>query len=381
MRHRVTVEVPGAAHEVVVGTGVIDDLGTMLASLGGMAGSGDLADSGSPGDSGDPAPIRRAALVTSPAVGSRYGARVRRALESLFDVHEILMEDGEQAKSLDTLAEVYRQFAAIPLNRDDVVVALGGGVVGDLAGFAAATWNRGVRLVQVPTTLLAQVDSSVGGKTGVNVAEGKNLVGAFHQPILVATDIDTLASLPQRELLAGLAEVVKYGFISDPHILTLLDEHPTAITGGDLEVLTDLVHRSVQVKADIVSGDEREAGRRMLLNYGHTVGHAIEALTGYAQYRHGEAVGLGMIVAAAVGESMRVSQPGLTEMTIGVLTRLGLPSGGAAIDPDEVWRTVALDKKTQGGRVRMVLCSKPGEAEVVADPPRDAVDDALMRIA
>ena len=363
MTHRIPVEVPGAGYDVVVGFDLLDDLGPLVATLDGVTSA------------------RRAAIVTSPAVGGRYAGQVRMALEDMLDVHEVVVDDGEAAKNLDTLADVYRQFAHFPLNRGDLVIALGGGVIGDLAGFAAATWNRGTPLIQIPTTLLAQVDASVGGKTGVNIAEGKNLVGAFHQPVLVVSDVATLRTLPQRELLAGLGEVVKYGFIADPAVLALLDEAPQRVIDHDAETLIDLVRRSVAVKADIVSADERESGRRMLLNYGHTVGHAIEALTGYTQFRHGEAVGLGMIVAAHMGERMRVSEPGLTEQTIGLLGRLGLPTGGVRLDGDEVMRMIARDKKTRATTVRMVFCSRPGQAAVVSDPPRRALDDALARIA
>ena len=363
MTETIRVDIPGAAHDVVVGEGVIDDVGDLLAERDALAGA------------------TRAAIVTSAPVGGRYGARVRASLEDHVEVHEIVIDDGEAAKNLDTVTSVYREFAQIPLNRGDVVVALGGGVVGDLAGFAAATWNRGLPVVQVPTTLLAQVDSSIGGKTGVNIAEGKNLVGAFHQPVLVVSDISTLSSLPRRELLAGLGEVLKYGFIADPDVLRLLEDGPDRAIGGDPETLADLVHRSVAVKGEIVAADERESGRRMLLNYGHTVGHAIEAVTGYTQFRHGEAVALGMIVAAHVGEAMQVSEPGLTERTTGVLGRLGLPTGGVPLDGDAVWRAMARDKKTAEARIRMVLCLRPGEVRIVANPPRDAVDEGLARIA
>ena len=348
------------SYDVVVGEGVLDELGPRLAELGGF---------------------RRAALVTAPAIGRRYGERVRASLETHVEVTEVVIHDGEEAKNLETLAEVFHGFAAAPLNRDDVVIALGGGVVGDLAGFAAASWNRGTALVQVPTTLLAQVDSSVGGKTGVNVPEGKNLVGAFHQPVLVLSDVGVLASLPPRELLAGLGEVVKYGFIRDPEVLRLAEDEPDRLTGGDPEVLAEIVRRGVTVKAEIVSGDEREAGDRMLLNYGHTVGHAIESLTGYGRYRHGEAVALGMVVAASAGELLGVSRPGLTQRTVALLGRLGLPTGGLTLDPDDVWARVALDKKTSRSGVRMVLCPEPGQAQVYDGLPREVLDGALGSVA
>ena len=356
----IRVDLGARGYEVAVGIGVLDELGARIADLG---------------------EFRRAAVVTAPAVGRRYGATVRGALADHVEVHEIVVPDGEEAKTLDTLAEVFHGFAAAPLNRDDLVIAVGGGVIGDLAGFAAATWNRGTALVQVPTTLLAQVDSSVGGKTGVNVPEGKNLVGAFHQPIMVLSDVAVLASLPTRELLAGLGEVVKYGFIRDPEVLRLIEDEPDRVTTGDPEVLVEIVRRGVAVKAEIVSGDEREAGERLLLNYGHTVGHAIEALTGYGRYRHGEAVALGMVVAASVGEILQVSEPGLTQRTVAMLGRLGLPTGGVPLDADAVWSRVALDKKTHRAGVRMVLCPEPGRAEVYEGLSREVLDEALRSVA
>lgn len=363
MSERIPVAVPGAAYDVIVGRDLLGGLGAALRDLESLRNA------------------ERAVVVTSPAVGRRYADPVCSAIAEAYEVHDIVVDDGEPAKNLSTLAEIYRGFAAAPLARSDVVVALGGGVIGDMAGFAAATWNRGTAVVQVPTTLLAQADASIGGKTGVNVAEGKNLVGAFHQPALVVCDVATLETLPPRELLAGLGEVAKYGFIADSDLLKLLEDRSAAIAEGDAELLREVVRRSVAVKAAVVADDTLEAGRRMLLNYGHTVGHAIEALTDYAVYRHGEAVGLGMIVAAHVGEAMQLSEPGLTQRTIGLLGRLGLPTGGVQLSLDDVLAVAARDKKRVGSSLRMVICRRPGWAEVVADPPRRAIGEALERIA
>jgi 3-dehydroquinate synthase len=296
------------------------------------------------------------------------------------DVHPVLVPDGEEAKTLGTLEVVYHRLAGIPLHRDDVVVALGGGVVGDLAGFAAATWNRGVGLVQLPTTLLSQVDAAIGGKTGVNLPEGKNLVGAFHQPLAVIADTVTLATLPARERRAGLGEAVKYGFIADPVVLELLEREPDAAQAGDPVVLAEVVRRGVAVKAEIVAADEREGGRRALLNYGHTVGHAIEALTGYGTYRHGEAVALGMVFAARLGERLGVSQAGLAARTVELLAALGLPTRGLLLDPAVVWEVLARDKKHRGG-VRFVLCPRPGSALLVDQPDRRLVEEVLQSLS
>lgn len=358
--HRIAVPLPGAAYEVSVGRGLLDRLPELLAR---------------------PPRARRALLVSQSEVFARYGPRVEAGLKALgLTVRETIVPDGEAAKSVETLRELWTAASALPLSRDDLVVALGGGVVGDLAGFAAATWNRGVAVVQLPTTLLAQVDAAVGGKTGINLPEGKNLVGAFHQPVGVVADIATLATLPSRELRSGLGEVVKYGFIADPVVLELAERHPQRLLAGDEELLTDLVRRGVAVKARIVAADERESGERALLNYGHTIGHAIETLTGYRVYRHGEAVALGMVAAARLAELLGLADPGLAGRTATVLSGLCLPTGGVVLDPDEVWAVLARDKKAREG-VRFVLCRAPGEPVIVDEPDRAAVDEVLRSLA
>ena len=357
----ISVELGERTYEVVVGPHALDDLGTRLPV---------------------PSQATRAALVTNPTVEALYGEVVRTALfERGLEVDTIEVPDAEAAKSLETLGEVYHRMAAIPLRRQDLVVALGGGVVGDLAGFAAATWNRGVAVAQIPTTLLAQVDSAVGGKTGINLPEGKNLVGAFHQPTVVVADTGILATLPERERRAGLGEVAKYGFIADPVVLELLESRPDAAIAGDADVLTEVVRRGVAVKAEIVTSDERESGRRALLNYGHTIGHAIEALTDYAVYRHGEAVALGMVAAARLGERMGISEDGLADRTVALLERLGLPVGGVRLDAAGVRQALTRDKKTQADGVRFVLCRTPGEAFVVEAPSAGILDEVLRSLA
>ncbi|MGI9016425.1 MAG: 3-dehydroquinate synthase [Euzebya sp.] len=328
-----------------------------------------------------PSHARTAAVVTNGVVWEHYGDVVQASLERAGLAVEIIrVPDGEQAKSTETLIALWHRLATIPLQRDDVVVAVGGGVVGDLAGFAAATYARGVALVQVPTTLLAQVDSAIGGKTGINLAEGKNLIGAFHQPIAVISDVATLATLPSRERRAGLGEVAKYGFIADPVVLDLLETRPGSAAAGDPELMVQIVRRGSAVKAEIVSEDELESGRRALLNYGHTVGHAIESLTSYDTYRHGEAVALGMVFAARLGERLDISEPGLAERTIAVLDGLGLPTRGLRLDPREVWDVMARDKKARDG-VRFVLSPRPGQAILIDQPRRGVVDDVLRGMA
>ena len=357
--HRIEVALPNQPYMVTVGTGLLDALTEHLPANAGAT---------------------TAALVTVSPVESLYADRVTAALNAMgLHVRPIVVPDGEQAKTLETLEAVYHRLAAIPLGRRDVVVALGGGVVGDLAGFAAATWNRGVPVIQIPTTLLAQVDAAIGGKTGVNLPEGKNLVGAFHQPLAVVADTSTLATLPPRELRAGLGEAAKYGFIADTELLDLLESRPDDAVAGHPEVMTEVVRRGVAVKARIVAADERESGERALLNYGHTFGHAIEAVTGYGTYRHGEAVALGMVAAARLGERMGVTQQGVADRTVALLERLQLPTGGVRADPAELWSVMTRDKKAQAG-VRFVLCTQPGHAVVVDQPDRSVIDNVLRSL-
>ena len=357
--HRIPVALADRPYDVVVGDGLLSQLGEHLPVLDGVS---------------------NAAVVTVSPVETLYAERVVAGLQALgIDAHPIVVPDGEEAKTLETLDAVYHRLAAIPLGRADIVVALGGGVVGDLAGFAAATWNRGVAVIQLPTTLLAQVDAAVGGKTGVNLPEGKNLVGAFHQPLVVVADTSTLATLPPRELRAGLGEVTKYGFMADTELLDLLESRPGDATAGDADVLTEVVRRGIAVKARIVAADERESGERALLNYGHTFGHAIEQVSGYGTYRHGEAVGLGMVAAARLGERLGVTEAGVADRTVALLDRLGLPTGGVRADPAELWSAMTRDKKAKGG-VRFVLCTAPGNAVLVDQPDRAVVDGVLRSL-
>jgi 3-dehydroquinate synthase len=287
---------------------------------------------------------------------------------------------GEAGKSLDVLGAMYDWLASLPLARGDLVVGLGGGVVTDLAGFVAATWHRGVAVVHLPTTLLGQVDAAIGGKTGINLGAGKNLVGAFHQPLVVVADTAALDTLPARELRAGMAEVIKCGFIRDPGILDLLEDDPAAALDPAGDVLGDLVRRAVTVKAAIVAADAHEHGERALLNYGHTFGHVLETLTGYTRYRHGEAVGIGMRYAARVGELAGISRRGLEERTVRLLDRMGLPTACVPLDSEAVLATMGRDKKVRNG-VRMVLCEQPGVARIVPAPDRSVLDAVLAAVS
>src|SRR5262245_33333515 len=271
-------------------------------------------------------PQKRVALVTNSTVGPLYAASLRQALEERgVAVIEIALPDGEQYKNWETLNGIFDTLLEKRAERRTTIIALGGGVVGDLAGFAAAVYQRGVPFIQVPTTLLAQVDSAVGGKTAVNHPLGKNMIGAFYQPIAVVADTDTLATLPRRELAAGIAEVVKYGVIQDADFFSWLEANMDRLVNREAEALAYAIERSCAIKADIVARDERETGDRALLNYGHTFGHAIENALGYGEWLHGEAVAAGMVLAARLSQRLGLIGEGEVKRIAGILARAGLP--------------------------------------------------------
>ncbi len=310
---------------------------------------------------------RRLMIVSNETVAPLYLDRVRGALAGL-EVDQVILPDGERYKDLSTLNRIFDALLERRHGRDSTLIALGGGVVGDMAGFAAACYQRGVPFLQVPTTLLAQVDSSVGGKTGVNHPAGKNMIGAFHQPCAVIADTSTLQTLPERELAAGLAEVVKYGLIADGELFTWLEDRIDALRAQESSALATAIARSCRNKARIVAADEREAGQRALLNLGHSFGHAIEAGTGYGTWLHGEAVGVGMLMAADL--SARLGWLSTEEQArIGALVaRCGLPVTPPAEMGVERWlELMAVDKKAQGGRLRLVLLRGIGDAVVTSD--------------
>jgi 3-dehydroquinate synthase len=304
--------------------------------------------------------------VTNATVGPLYLPRLRAALGSR-PLAECVLPDGEQFKTLDTLGTVFDALARARVNRDGAVLALGGGVVGDLAGYAAASWQRGVAYAQLPTTLLAQVDSSVGGKTAVNHASGKNLIGAFHQPVVVVADTDSLVTLPDRELRAGLAEVIKYGFIQDRAFLEWLESAMPRLLARDAEALTYAIRRSCEVKAEIVGRDEKEHGDRVLLNFGHTFGHAIETAAGYGEWLHGEAVSIGMAMAAETSERLGWLSHADVQRVRAVLASAGLPVDAPRIGVERALDLMRMDKKVLGGRVRLVLLRALGDAVVSGD--------------
>ena len=324
-------------------------------------------------DAFDQAIAARAVLVvTNDVVAPLYLERVRRALGSR-RVESVVLPDGERHKTLDAVARVIDALVAARVNRDGCVVALGGGVVGDVAGFAAACYQRGIDYVQVPTTLLAQVDSSVGGKTGVNHPGGKNLIGAFHQPRAVIADTGTLATLPARELRAGYAEVLKYGFALDAAFLDWLEAHGPAVLALEPAAVARAVRRSCELKAAVVAEDEREQGRRALLNFGHTFGHAIEAAEGYGAWLHGEAVATGMVMAADLSRRLGWIAAADAERARALVERAGLPVEAPRIGAARARALMGLDKKVLGGRIRLVLLRAPGDAVVTGD-----YDDAAL---
>jgi len=279
------------------------------------------------------------------------------------EIAHINLPDGESFKTVATMQKILDKLVASGANRDTTVIALGGGVVGDIAGFAAACYMRGVAYIQVPTTLLAQVDSSVGGKTGVNHEKGKNLIGAFHQPQVVLIDTDTLNSLPVRELKAGLAEVIKYGAICDRDFFAWLESNMGSLLEKDPEALAHAIQRSCELKAEVVAQDERESGRRAILNFGHTFGHAIEHCLGYGQWLHGEAVAAGMVMAAELSGIAAADRARLSEL----ITAAGLPTQAPAIGSEQWLDAMGMDKKVQQKQLRFVLLRSLGEAFVTAD--------------
>ncbi len=354
------VELGAQAHLVHVGAGMLDRLGELARASGLQPG--------------------RAALVTDSNVARLYGARAEAALAAAgFDATTIAVAAGEASKSIATLEQVYDRLVAAQLDRSSAIFALGGGVVGDLAGFAAATYLRGLAVVQVPTTMTAQVDSALGGKTGINHRAAKNLIGAFHQPRMIVADVATLKTLPDREFREGLAEVIKYGAIMDAPMVAALEVAVPAILSRDPSQLGRIVNQSLRHKAAVVAGDEREGGRRKILNFGHTIGHALEASAGYGSYFHGEAVAIGMVAAAALSRAyagLSAAEADRLERLIGAAglpTRM--PSGWRGPNPGpnngqddgqnsarDFERALKLDKKRAGVGVEFVLIDRLGHA-------------------
>lgn len=335
----------------------------------GLLARADLLDAGIAGN--------QVLVVSNETVAPLYLDKLKRALGDR-DVRVVVLPDGEEFKTLAELTKILDALVGARFARDCTIVALGGGVVGDMAGFAAACYQRGVTHVQVPTTLLAQVDSSVGGKTGVNHPQGKNMIGAFHQPSCVIADTDTLDTLPDRELCAGFGEVIKYGLLWDAEFFIWLEEHLPELLSRDRECLTAVIHRSCQIKAEMVSADETEGGVRALLNLGHTFGHAIEAGLGFGTWLHGEAVAAGLCMAADL--SARLGRIGVDDVkrVERLVESAKLPiRAPAALSAERMLDLMAVDKKIKGGKLRLILLDAIGRAELDADYDRRALKETL----
>ncbi|MDP2005915.1 MAG: 3-dehydroquinate synthase [Rubrivivax sp.] len=318
----------------------------------------------------------QAVIVSNPTVDALYGDTLAAAITPQHrQVSRVLLPDGEAYKTWASLNLIFDHLLVHGCDRKTVIYALGGGVVGDMAGFAAATYMRGVPFVQVPTTLLAQVDSSVGGKTAINHPLGKNMIGAFYQPARVVCDLDTLATLPARELAAGLAEIIKYGPIADMAFFDWIEANMDALLARDRAALAHAVQRSCEIKAAVVGEDERESGLRAILNFGHTFGHAIEAGQGYGAWLHGEAVGCGMVLAAALSAELGLVPAAFVERLTRLVQRAGLPVQAPAM-PDARWLALMrVDKKAEAGAIRFIVVDTPGRAAL-----RTAPDDMVLRV-
>lgn len=329
----------------------------------------------------------QALIVTNTTVAPLYAQALQGALLAHYGrVHVVALPDGEEYKDWQTLNQIFDALLVQACDRKTVLFALGGGVVGDMTGFAAASYMRGVPFVQVPTTLLAQVDSSVGGKTAINHPRGKNMIGAFYQPQRVVCDLDTLRTLPERELSAGLAEVIKYGPIADMQLLDWLEQNMAALRARDAGALAHAVRRSCEIKAMVVGQDERESGLRAILNFGHTFGHAIEAGLGYGKWLHGEGVGCGMVMAATLSARLGLIDAAFVQRLRALIEGAGLPVVGPQLDAqDNAGRYLDLmrvDKKAESGEIRFVVIEKPGQAGVRGAPDalvREVIDACCLR--
>ncbi|HYT54516.1 MAG TPA: 3-dehydroquinate synthase [Verrucomicrobiae bacterium] len=337
-----TVNLGDRSYPIHVGAGLLERAGELLQQAG----------------------VRgKVAVVTNPTVAQLYLDPIHEALTNAeFEVTPILVPDGEEHKNLKSLVSIYDRLIGERFERKSCVLALGGGVVGDVAGFAAATYLRGVSYVQVPTTLLAQVDSSVGGKTGINHESGKNLIGAFYQPKLVLIDVAVLRTLPHRELVAGLAEVIKYGIIQDPALFELLEQRMEKLLGSDRELLSQVIAVSCAIKARVVEADEREDDYRAVLNFGHTIGHALETVTGYRQVLHGEAVAVGMVKAVALSVQQGFCDTASFNRVAALVRKAGLPVEiPPGVLPQNLIQAMEVDKKVAGGKIKFIMCEGIGK--------------------
>lgn len=356
MNHDVRVELAERSYDIHIGTGNLADIGSIVITT---------------------EPLAHAIIITDSNVEQYATAVAQSIADAGADVDVLTIAPGETSKSVASAAALWEEMLAVGADRKTKIVAVGGGVVGDLAGFVAATFSRGLSLVQVPTTLLAQVDSSVGGKTGINLAKAKNIIGAFWQPAAVLIDTSVLGTLDERDYVSGLAEVVKYGMIQDARFFDYLEKHVFELKGRDPATMQYVVSRCCRLKADVVEADEREtSGRRAILNYGHTFAHALEATSGYGELMHGEAVAMGMMCAARLAESMGRIETSVTARQHALLQAVGLPVQVPQLDVDELMEVMMHDKKVEYGRLRFILPNRLGNVELVDD-----VDSELVRAA
>lgn len=355
---KITVNLGKNSYPIYIAQGNLRDLGDILVEVG-------LPE--------------KVAVITHPSIAHLYGEMVRGSLSSAgFDAEMIdNVPEGEESKSFQWAYRLYEPLIAHQMDRNSAIIALGGGVIGDLTGFVAATYMRGVPFVQVPTTLLAQVDSSIGGKTAVNHPQGKNLIGAFHQPKAVLIDVATLNTLPEREFLAGLVEVIKHGVIMDKPLFEMIEENIEDIINLDFDLLVEVIASSCRDKASVVEEDERERGLRAILNYGHTFAHAIETLTDYNTYRHGEAVAIGMVCASQLAVDKGLMAQEHRSRQVDLFKESGLPTRFPAIDPETALQAMYRDKKVKGGKIRYILPREIGKV-IITDEVED--DEALKAI-
>jgi len=345
----VTVDLGGdRSYKIMIAAGILGGIGRLLETFTSQS---------------------RIMLISNPLVFSLYGQQVVEALRSAgLRVSTALMPDGEEYKNMQQVNHMLDEAIAAGLERSSLILALGGGVVGDLAGFTASIYQRGIRYIQVPTTLLAQVDSSVGGKTAVNHSQGKNMIGTFHQPDLVIIDTLTLNTLAEREFLAGLGEVVKYGIIYDRDLFQLLEEKALMLKGGDQETIQEVVYRCVKIKSEIVAQDEKESGLRMILNLGHTFGHSIEKLGNYKSIKHGEAVAVGTILASLLAQELGLLDHGSVGRIVTLFEKLGISTCLPPYEPEEIYKGMLNDKKVKDDRLRIVVPRGIGGYEIIDDP-------------
>jgi 3-dehydroquinate synthase len=355
------VETATQSYPIFVGYGLLDRIGEKMRGAG-LSG--------------------KTIVISDESVFSIYGKKVERILRDAgFAVNSFVVPPGEATKNVDSAARIYDFLVAHRAERDDVIVALGGGMVGDLAGFVAATFLRGMPWVQVPTSLVAMVDASIGGKVGVNHPQGKNLIGAFYQPGFVLADVQALTSLPRRELASGWAEVIKYGFIVDKDFFKFLEADADKLTGLEPNAVTQAIARSAAIKAEIVSEDEREKGKRTILNYGHTIAHGLETATQYGRFLHGEAVAIGMMGAAKLSERLGLLSSDVVKQQQSLLERFDLPISFSGVDLAEVLRAIELDKKTRGKKIRWVLLEDIGRVLIRSDVPEEDVMGVLQELS